>query len=59
MENNGNICFKCQTESGTYSKSRFLLRSAALLNDIIITIVLGQFSRANIESSLPNSNGIG
>ncbi|ORX85590.1 hypothetical protein BCR32DRAFT_290574 [Anaeromyces robustus] len=27
--------FKCQTESGTYSKSPFLLRSAALLNDIM------------------------
>ncbi|ORX79345.1 hypothetical protein BCR32DRAFT_281515 [Anaeromyces robustus] len=35
--------FKCQTESGTYSKSPFLLRSAALLNDIILP------SRANAD----------
>ncbi|ORX78825.1 hypothetical protein BCR32DRAFT_301343 [Anaeromyces robustus] len=28
--------FKCQTESGTYSKSPYLLRSAALLNDIML-----------------------
>ncbi|ORX88083.1 hypothetical protein BCR32DRAFT_263759 [Anaeromyces robustus] len=30
--------FKCQTESGTYSKSPFLLRSRALLNDIISVV---------------------
>ncbi|ORX85761.1 hypothetical protein BCR32DRAFT_275972 [Anaeromyces robustus] len=30
--------FKCQTESGTYLKSPFLLRSAALLNDIMPVI---------------------
>ncbi|ORX80754.1 hypothetical protein BCR32DRAFT_280251 [Anaeromyces robustus] len=30
--------FKCQTESDTYSKSLFLLRSAALLNDIMLVV---------------------
>ncbi|ORX81353.1 hypothetical protein BCR32DRAFT_279760 [Anaeromyces robustus] len=32
---NGECLFKCQIESGTYSKSPFLLRSVALLNDIM------------------------
>ncbi|ORX82290.1 hypothetical protein BCR32DRAFT_292737 [Anaeromyces robustus] len=49
--------FKCQTESGTYSKSPFLLRSAALLNDIM-PVVLGQPSRSNADS-ISDPSGIG
>ncbi|ORX83984.1 hypothetical protein BCR32DRAFT_291655 [Anaeromyces robustus] len=49
--------FKCQTESGTYSKSPFLLRSAALLNDIM-PVVLGQPSRANADP-ISDPSGIG
>ncbi|ORX80788.1 hypothetical protein BCR32DRAFT_293641 [Anaeromyces robustus] len=50
--------FKCQTESGTYSKSLFLLRSAALLNDIIPVVCLGQPSKANADP-ISDPNGIG
>ncbi|ORX76757.1 hypothetical protein BCR32DRAFT_296048 [Anaeromyces robustus] len=56
--------FKCQTESGTYSKSPFLLRSAALLNDIIYLLnvnadnTVGQPSRANVDP-ITDPSGIG
>ncbi|ORX86698.1 hypothetical protein BCR32DRAFT_275200 [Anaeromyces robustus] len=62
--------FKCQTESGTYSKSPFLLRSAAL-NDIMSVIckrqpllninadiTVGQPSKAN-ANPITNPSGIG
>ncbi|ORX76614.1 hypothetical protein BCR32DRAFT_296150 [Anaeromyces robustus] len=56
--------FKCQTESGTYSKSPFLLRSAALLNDIMPVVnvnadnTVGQPSRANADP-ISDPSGIG
>ncbi|ORX82731.1 hypothetical protein BCR32DRAFT_278642 [Anaeromyces robustus] len=58
--------FKCQTESGTYSKSPFLLRFEALLNDIMLSCLLnvnadntvGQLSRTNVDS-ISDPSGIG
>ncbi|ORX78630.1 hypothetical protein BCR32DRAFT_294921 [Anaeromyces robustus] len=56
--------FKCQTESGTYSKSPFLLRSAALLNDIMPVvckkqpILLNSF-KINLSKNVNADNTVG
>ncbi|ORX80762.1 hypothetical protein BCR32DRAFT_280260 [Anaeromyces robustus] len=53
--------FKCQIESGTYLKSPFLLRSAALLNDIMnvnVDNTVGQPSREN-DDPIYDPSGIG
>ncbi|ORX76543.1 hypothetical protein BCR32DRAFT_296190 [Anaeromyces robustus] len=50
--------FKCQTKSDTYSKFPFLLRSPALLNNIIC-LLSDKPSRANADSSSDPSREIG
>ncbi|ORX80433.1 hypothetical protein BCR32DRAFT_293832 [Anaeromyces robustus] len=56
--------FKCQTESGTYSKSPFLLRSAALLNDIMPVVckrqhILFNKFKTNLSRNVNADNTVG
>ncbi|ORX87914.1 hypothetical protein BCR32DRAFT_289029 [Anaeromyces robustus] len=56
--------FKCQTESGTYSKSPFLLRSAALLNDIMPVVCKRQYIlfnkfKTNLSMNVNADNTVG
>ncbi|ORX82115.1 hypothetical protein BCR32DRAFT_4178 [Anaeromyces robustus] len=56
--------FKCQTESGTYSKSPFLLRSAALLNDIMPVVckrqhILFNKFKINLSRNVNADNTVG
>ncbi|ORX81023.1 hypothetical protein BCR32DRAFT_293527 [Anaeromyces robustus] len=56
--------FKCQTESGTYSKSPFLLRSAALLNDIMPVVykrqhILFNKFKTNLSRNINTNNTVG
>ncbi|ORX64763.1 hypothetical protein BCR32DRAFT_286869 [Anaeromyces robustus] len=56
--------FKCQTESGIYSKSPFLLRSAALLNDIMPVVckrqhILFNKFKTNLSRNVNADNTVG
>ncbi|ORX82364.1 hypothetical protein BCR32DRAFT_292677 [Anaeromyces robustus] len=56
--------FKCQTESGTYSKSPFLLRSATLLNDIMPVVCKGKHIlfnkfKTNLSRNVNADNTVG
>ncbi|ORX63307.1 hypothetical protein BCR32DRAFT_287863 [Anaeromyces robustus] len=46
--------FKCQTKSDTYSKSSFLLRFAALLNNIMVVVCKRQHIYCSINSKPTN-----
>ncbi|ORX84489.1 hypothetical protein BCR32DRAFT_277093 [Anaeromyces robustus] len=55
---------KCQIESGTYSKSPFLLGSAALLNDIMLVVckrqhILFNKFKTNISRNVNADNTVG
>ncbi|ORX87325.1 hypothetical protein BCR32DRAFT_289439 [Anaeromyces robustus] len=55
---------ECQTESGTYSKSSFLLRSAALLNDIMPVVckrqhILFNKFKTNLSRNVNADNTVG
>ncbi|ORX70421.1 hypothetical protein BCR32DRAFT_272363 [Anaeromyces robustus] len=56
--------FKCQTESGTYSKTPFLLRSVDLLNDIIPVVckrqhILFNKFKTNLSRNVYADNTVG
>ncbi|ORX75598.1 hypothetical protein BCR32DRAFT_296805 [Anaeromyces robustus] len=56
--------WECQTESGTYSKSPFLLRSAALLNDIMPVVckrqhILFNKFKTNLSRNVNADNTVG